>query len=329
MLCGARMSAGLLHYRTWQGRMRGPWCSVWPIARVALGNLLRRRLFWVLYAFACLLFLMFFFGTYLLAWAESQLPEDPNARLRGLAVPAGNVMRLVRRALQILNGSQETFAYFFVYQGSMVMVILTLAGAVLVGNDFTHRSLSFYLAKPINRWHYILGKCLAVAIVLNLVTTLPALVLFSQHAMGDWDYLVDSNYFISSGLGAGPAGPRLLVGIVAFGLLLSTFLSVMLVATASWVRRTLPLVMVWTTLFMFLRLLANILVDGLQHDARWRLVDLWNSICLLGFAGLGYDHGRWPTPQPSYLEAGLVLLGVSTLCLIYLNQRTRAVDVIK
>ena len=37
----------------------------------------------------------------------------------------------------------------------------------LVGNDFTHRSLVFYLAKPIRRWHYLLGKCLAVAAVVG------------------------------------------------------------------------------------------------------------------------------------------------------------------
>ena len=45
----------------------------------------------------------------------------------------------------------------------------------------------------------------------------------------------------------------------------------------------------------------------------------------LGFAA---DDIR-PQPQPEFWEAGLVLFGVCLLCLIYLNQRTRAVEVIR
>ena len=40
--------------------------TLWPIARVSLGILLRRKMFWVLYAFGLLLFLMFFFGNFLI-----------------------------------------------------------------------------------------------------------------------------------------------------------------------------------------------------------------------------------------------------------------------
>ena len=138
----------------------------------------------------------------------------------------------------------------------MVMVVLTFAGALLVGNDITFRSVGFYLAKPLNRWHYILGKCLAVTVVVHLLTTLPALILFAQHALDTWEYLVDPNFFISTGTAKGPASWPLFLGIVAFGLLLSGFLSLMLVTCATWLRRTVPLVMVWTTLFLFLRLLS-------------------------------------------------------------------------
>ena len=34
--------------------------------------------------------------------------------------------------------------------GAMVVVTLALAGAALVGNDYTGRALPFYLAKPIS-----------------------------------------------------------------------------------------------------------------------------------------------------------------------------------
>lgn len=323
------MSATLLHYRGWQGTFRGPMASVWPIARVALATLLRRRMFWVVYAAGLLLFLMFFFGTYLLAWAETQVVKTP-IRAGKFAVDPDRAVRSIRQALGVLNGSQDTFAYFFGYQGTMVMVMLALAGAVMVGNDLTERSLPFYLAKPIHRWHYLLGKFLAVGVVVNMLTTLPALVLFVQHGLEDWSYFTNPSFFLDEATGRGPASLPLLLGILGYGLILTVFLSIVLVAVATGVKRTVPLVMLWTALFLFLRLLAALLVEALHWPGSWRLLDLWNDLSLLGLACLGFEHDALkPAPQPSFLAAGLVLAGVAVVCLIYLNLRTRAVDIIR
>ena len=162
----------LLHYRSWQGAFHSPWWTTWPIARVAVRMVLRRIMFWVLYADSLLLFLMFFFGNFLLAWFQART-EASRPQLGAIGNP-DRLIAGIRRALNVLNGSQETFQYFFAYQGGIVIVTLALVGSVLVGNDFTFKSLVFYLAKPIGRWHYILGKCLAVFFVVQMMTTLPA-----------------------------------------------------------------------------------------------------------------------------------------------------------
>ncbi len=314
----------LLHYREWQGAWRRPAWSIWPITRVALLMLLRRRLFWALYAASLLLFLMFFFGGFLLDWVSTQIPT--NIRWGNVEVDTNRLIQALQTGMEVLRGGRETYAYFFLTQGSMVMVVLAFAGSVLVGNDLTFRSVPFYLAKPLTRWHYIAGKCLAVAIVVNLVTTMPALVLFAQHGFGDLQYFTDPYYFGAHGMG----GWRLLLAIVGFGAVLSVCLSLILVAVATWMRRTLPLIMIWTTLFMFVRLLSAILVDRFHHDVRWRLIDLWNNMCLVGYGLLGYtETDIRPQPQPNFTEAGLVLGGVCILCLIYLSRRTRAVEVVK
>src|SRR5438128_5201062 len=70
------MRPNLLHYRGWTGQFRGAAWAVLPIARIALSQVLRRKLFWVLYAFGLLFFFMFFFSQYLLAWTESQMDEQ-------------------------------------------------------------------------------------------------------------------------------------------------------------------------------------------------------------------------------------------------------------
>jgi hypothetical protein len=328
----------LLHYRPWRGTFRSPAWGVWPITRVALGTLLRRKLFWWLYGFSLLVFLMFFFGSYLLAWAETQIPEQPvqvQVGQQKQQIETDRMLKSLRDSMRVLSGNHDTFAYFFRYQGLMVMVVLSLAGSVLVGNDITHGSLSFYLAKPLSRWHYIAAKCLAVGVIVNLLTTLPALVLFAQHGMDDMDYLIDPDFFWKNS-GTGPASWQLLLGILGYGLVMTVTLSILLVAAATWVRRTMPMVMVWTTLFLFLHLFSVMLVDGFHFDPRWRLVDLWDAIGLVGCAclGMGQEFGVpqppiYPQPQPALVEAALVLGGVCLLCLMYLNRRTRAVEIVK
>jgi ABC-type transport system involved in multi-copper enzyme maturation permease subunit len=303
----------LLHYRPWRGTFRPPAASTWPVARIALAMILRRRLFWVVYGLGLLVFLIFFFGQYLLAWAESQAGEA-DVRVGGLG--RANPQELVRlfRAVLKLNGSGEMFRNFFNYQGHMVVIVLALAGSILIGNDLRFGSLPYYLSKPLSRRHYLLGKGLAVAVFINLMTTLPALVLYVQYGLLDsWDYFTDR--------------ADLLLGILGYGAVLTVSLSLVLLATATWLRRTVPLIMAWMTLFFFCRLLGGALVEGLRLNPRWRLIDLWNDAYLVGSACLRLE--RPPAFQPAWPEAAGVLAAVSALCLAYLVFRIRAVEVVR
>ena len=300
----------LLHYRPWRGTLRPPAVSVWPIARIALGMMIRRKLFWVLYGFGLLFFLLFFFGQYLLAYAQSQ-GSDPGASRTN----QGDLIKLMRDLLE-LNGTGKSYRTFFAYQGHIIMVVLALAGSVVVGNDMRFGSLPYYLSKPLSRWHYLAGKALAVAVFINLLTTIPALILFVQYGLLDsWDYFFDQAHVF--------------FGILAYGAVLTVSLSMILLATAMWLRKTVPLIMVWCTLFFFCRVVADTVVDRLHFDRHWRLFDLWNDTFLVGSACLGVDPPPNPMFQPAWYEAALVLGGVSLACLTYLILRIRAVEIVR
>jgi ABC-2 type transport system permease protein len=306
----------LLHYRPWRGTFRSPAAGVWPIARVALGLLLRRRLFWGCYAVGLLVFAMFFFGQYLLAWAQGQVGEgEVEVGGFGRTNPA-HLIQLVKFFLKV-DGSGESYRTFFVYQGYIVVIVLALAGSLVLGNDLRCGSLPFYLSKPLSRWHYLLGKGLAVAVAINLLTTLPALALYVQYGLLEsWDYFRDR--------------ADLLFGILAYGLVLTVSLTLLLLALATWLRRTVPLVMAWTTLFFFLQQFSRLLVDGLRFSPRWRLLDLWNDTTRIGTRLLHVQAGAGrPDLQPSWQEAALVLAGVSLACLVYLVRRIRAVEIVR
>jgi ABC-2 type transport system permease protein len=299
----------LLTYRPWRGRLGGPWRGTLAIARLGVTALARRKLVWVLYGFCLLIFFSFFFGQYLLVWAGSQVSEE---RVRAGGFMTFSPERMVKdlRDNLKLNGSGETFRNLFWYEGLILNVSLALVGAQLVGNDFRHRSLPFYLAKPLSGRHYAAGKCLAVAAAVNAMTTLPALCLFIEYGLLEgWSYFWDAR--------------RLVGGILGYGLLISVTLSLLLVAVTSWVQKTVPLVMVWSALFVMAPAVGRSLAAWTDRP-RWMLVDVWNNAYVVGNRMLGVRLRD--NPQPA--EALVVLAAVCVVCVAVLRRRIRAVEVV-
>jgi ABC-type transport system involved in multi-copper enzyme maturation permease subunit len=303
----------LLYYRPWRGTLRQPAFAIWPIARVSLNLMLRRKLFWGIYGLGLVIFAMFFFGQYLLAWAQGQMGEG-DVDVGGFGKANPEVLMNLLRGLLKIDGTGESYKTFFLYQIFVVMIVLALAGSIIIGNDLLFGSLPFYLSKPLSRAHYLWGKGLAVGVFINLLTTLPALVLYVQYRI-----LYPSD----------PARIDLFFGILGYGLVLTISLTLILLATATWLRRTVPLVMAWSTLFFFLRMLATGLVDGLHFHRRWRLIDLWNDAALVGNQFLSIDPRTLRGMHPPWQEATWVLGGVSLTCLIYLILRIRAVEIVR
>ena len=121
----------------------------------------------------------------------------------------------------------------------------------------------------------------------------------------------------------------LLLGILGYGLVLTVSLSSLVMATAVWLRQTVPMTMAWMGGFALLRLLAGWLVDGLKADERWRLLDLWNDLYLVGAWCLRIDPTTIrPAEQPQTWEAVLFLSAVAAACLLYLRKRIHAVEIV-
>ena len=121
---------------------------------------------------------------------------------------------------------------------------------------------------------------------------------------------------------------HLLLGIIGYGLVLTVVLSLLVIATSVWLRRTVPLAMVWMGLFALLPMLSAWLVDATK-DERWRLIDLWNDLYLCGLSCLGADHTTVrPQPQPEYWQAWVALGVVVGVCVLYLRRRIQAVEIV-
>jgi ABC-2 type transport system permease protein len=306
----------LLRYRPWKGEFRPPAFAALAIARAGLTVLLRRKLFWAVYGLAALVFLAHFFGQYAMVWVQ-QFTGDRTVMILGTPVKLAQFTDLLK--FFHMDGDGVTFSNFIWYQGYVAMIVLALAGAVLVGNDFHHGSLPFYLSKPIGRRHYVLGKVLGVGGFVNLLTTLPAVGLWVQAGvLQGWD-----KYFVNSA--------HLLLGVLGYGAVLTVTLSLLLVAVAVLVRRTVPLVMVWCGLFVLCPALSDFLARFQNLGPTWRLIDLWNDLYLIGLWLLRVDdtEARSGFEQPPVWQAAAVVAAVCVACWVYLRRRIRAVEVVQ
>ena len=304
----------LLRYRPWKGELNPPVYASLAMARSSLRLLFRRKVFWALYALALMIFFFFFYAQYLVVWIQQQAASQ-TVSVGAVPVRLSELTKFLDKLN--LNGSPHTFGNFIWFEGHIVMIVLAFAGAVLVGNDFHHGSLPFYLSKPIGRRHYVFGKLLGIGAFINLMTTIPALALFLQAGLlYEWKSYYIDNFPV-------------LLGILAYGLLLTVVLSLLLVATSVWVRRTVPLIMIWSGVFILGRRVANFLVEAQNFSPLWRLVDLWNDLYLIGLWFLQADFGSnnlGSNPQP--WQAALVVTGLCLACLLYLRKRIQAVEIV-
>lgn len=306
----------LLAYRPYRGIHLGPWRSSLALTRSDLSQIFGKWLFWILYLLGMLIFFLYFFGQYILVWAGTLndgqlLPAGPFGRIQ--------VKDLVDalRSLLKMDGSAEMFRNFLQTQGAIVMVIFAMAGAQLIGNDFRFRSFAFFFSKPIRYHHYLFAKGLSAAVLLNLLTTVPALLLFVENlSLEDWNWSVGKT--------------RLLLGILGYGVVLTLGLIPLFLAVSAGLTRTIPIAMFWILVFVFLRGVAATLVERLRLSNFFKLLDLWNDLVLVGNRLLGApNESRLAPYQPPLWSACLTLVLLGLACLLYLRFRLGRVEVVR
>jgi ABC-2 type transport system permease protein len=97
----------------------------------------------------------------------------------------------------ILAPSAETFRQFLETQNFFVFVITVYIGAGLIANDRRANALQIYLAKPLMRSEYILGKLAVLFSFLVAVTLVPAFLLLVLKVVFDGNFtFLKNNLFL-------------------------------------------------------------------------------------------------------------------------------------
>jgi len=277
-------------YQHWRGipSERAP---AWILARAELRLLLARRVVRFLLAVSAIFALVWAAMIYL----ETRLPD------------AGPL----REASRLIRVDAHSLALYLTKQRLLQLLLCLAAGADLIALDRRHKALQIYLARPLRRRDYLFGKGLALAILLSLMTWVPAclLLLLKVIVSADVRWLLAQPWLPLSILGYSAA----LIGACTLLTLASSSLSASpRLASAQ--------------LFAFLALtsVAAQVLSALTRSARWHLLSIVSDLDQLASWLFG-EPLRFEFPAWSALAA-LVLLGAG--CAALLRARVRPIDVV-
>lgn len=295
------MPIDIARYHGWEGTLGTPWRGVLALVRVGLLQVFRRKSYWLVLGLGLLQFLAF----WAVIWAVTQARELPDDARRGM-------LEIFGFSAEPTPGKENGYTMFIERQSIVVMILLTFTGSVLVGGDFRNGVLPFYLSRAIDRRHYIAGKLLTVGVLVSLLTTLPALLLFVEYGM----FTTSFGYWVKHW--------RIPLGLLFYGFVLATVLSILLVTLSAYLQRVAPIAITWASLFVLLRLLRGLMRGS---GIYWGLIDPWRDMHFVG--RLAFDQFRSDDErQFAYYAAGLLTL-VCGIALAALVCRVRAVEVVE
>ncbi|MCA9102871.1 MAG: ABC transporter permease subunit [Planctomycetales bacterium] len=296
------MGIDVANYHGWSGRQVSPWRACAAMVRVALLQVFRRKSYWIVLALGLINFFVAWSVIY--AVTQFQLPRDAQREL----------LKAFGFDLNPASGAENGYIMFMQRQSLIVTILLAFSGSLLVGGDFRQGALPFYLSRRIDRRHYIVGKLLAIAAVISLLTVLPALVLYVEYGM----FTSSVEYWTSQW--------RTVASILSFGAVQCVVLGIMLVTLSAYLQRTAPIAITWTSAFIMLRTMSGQLREATENDY-WDLIDPWRTMRFVGRLCFGGDLEGSERELAWWSLA--VLATACTAALILLVRRVRAVDVVE
>ena len=273
-------------YRKYEARAPLRSVRFWPITREGLRLVLVKRAFLGLLAVAFLPFVVRVIQVYIV----TRFPE------------AGRVLPVDGRL----------FGDFLNQQVGFTLLLTIFGGAGLVANDLRTGAIVMYLARPLTRRDYVLGK-LGVTFLLNLgVTLLPGLLLYvvtlalAPDQFATWDLL-----WIP------PA-------IVVQSVVTSLCVSLLGLAVSSLTRNARVSGLAFFAFILGLELVRQVLDHGFGRPEA-TLLSVQDNLRNLASALFGLA-GR-PGAMP-WTASALVVTVLGAGCLLVLRRRVRAVEIV-
>lgn len=218
----------------------------------------------------------------------------------------------------LFNVDNFFFVRFLAFQGTMSFLLTSWVGPGLVSADLSNDALPLYLARPLTRPEYVLGKFSVIFILISAITWVPGSLLLAFQASlapADWFqkyYWLFGSMFLGS-----------LLWIAIIGLLS--------LAISAWVKwrivTTTGLFVVFFALAGLGQVLNEVLRTNWGHLLNLGYVmnlvwfDLFRVQRVTGLRNLMFDLPSW--------SAWIALGVITSLCLLMLNLKLKAREVVR
>lgn len=282
-------------YRRYAGPLTSERSRFLVLPRYALAEVFRSKLFLLVFGLACLAPLVYAVLIYL----------HHNMAALGAF---GTTAERLREILPIDSAFFEVFVY---QQSWAAFVIVLLAGPGLISTDLRNNALPLYLARPLTRRGYVLGKISVLLLLLSAVTWVPGLLLW---------------LFQASLEGPGWLGSHLYLGWAIFisSWLWILTLSLLTLALSAWVK--------WKPVVRIALLALVFVLRGWGGAINMALDTQWGGlVSLMVLHETVRDHlFRRPLDSglPVWAAWFMLALGAAA-CLGLLARRVRAYEVVR
>ncbi|HEY7426839.1 MAG TPA: hypothetical protein VH682_21565 [Gemmataceae bacterium] len=234
-------------YQHWQGALSG---RVWrwlTIARHGLRVQQSNRILRILFLFAWLPALGLI-GAMVLWGLVEQRSETVLNLLRAVLPPDvvqdPHAYRLVVWTL--------AYSFFFKVEMFFIMLLVAIAGPGFISQDLRFNALPLYFARPLTRLDYFLGKLGVIGALVLSVAVGPAIFAYILGACFSLDLSVVKDTY------------PVLLGSVAYGLIVTLSVGTFILALSSLTRRSLYVGITWAGMWIISSSIATILT-GIHH----------------------------------------------------------------
>jgi ABC-2 type transport system permease protein len=203
------------------------------------------------------------------------------------------------------------FFYFVNVQGVLAFLLTAFMGPGLISPDIANGALPLYFCRPFSRAEYVLGKSLALAVLLSEVTWIPGLILFAVQSVLAGPAWTWNQFWIAGSM------------VVSF-LIWIAFLSLLAMALSAWVKwRIVAGALLLGVLFFGAGLAQTInlvMQTRLGHflDIVYLMATVWTALFNV--------HIVRAIPV---VQAWIALLAYCAICLALLVRKLRAYEVIQ
>jgi len=295
-------------YRPYTGTLTPAWSRFLVLPRYAFSTLFRSR-FLTSYFVLC-------FVPAIIAAGIIYLWNTPAARVL-LGGPSDN------NALSFaIDG--RFFYYLLRGQSGMIFLLAAWVGPTLVAPDLANNALPLYLCRPFSRTEYVLGKMSVLVILLSSTTWVPDLLLYGLQAV-----LAGGNWFWTHG--------HIAYAIFVGSALWITIVSLLALAMSAWVKWRIAASALIVGIFFvaagFGQAFNAVLRTywGYLLNLTYLIKTVWEDLFDIPAVATVSRRGNipWQDMDIPVGVAWITLLLLGFCCLLLLNRRLRAKEVVR